>query len=116
MAPQATTSDVFSAVADAQRRAILSLLAGGERSVNEIAATLGMRQPQSSKHLAVLKAVGLVSVRGVGQQRLYRLEGGGLKDIHDWVAPFASEWNERLDRLDDYLQELQKERADESVS
>lgn len=107
MARLPTTSDVFNAVAEPQRRAILDLLAHGEQSVNEIAESLGSKQPQVSKHLRVLKEVGLVSVRGAGQQRLYRLNGQGLKPIHDWVTPFEHLWNERLDRLADYLNELQ---------
>ena len=81
MARSATTSDVFNAVAEPQRRKILNLLAGGERSVNDIACALNMRQPQASKHLSVLRQVGLVSVRGAGQQRLYALDGTRLKPI-----------------------------------
>ena len=107
MARLATTSDVFNAVAEPQRRHILDLLAQGERSVNEIAELLDLKQPQVSKHLRVLREVELVSVREAGQQRLYRLKGEGLKPIHDWVQPFEQIWNERLDRLADYLNELQ---------
>ncbi len=114
MARAATTSDVFNAVAEPQRRVILNLLAHGERSVNEIAEALGAKQPQVSKHLRVLKEVGLVSVREAGQQRLYRLNGAHLKPIHDWVTPFAHAWNERFDRLADYLNQLQpQEQSDE---
>ncbi len=114
MARAATTSDVFNAVAEPQRRDILNLLAHGERSVNEIAEALGSKQPQVSKHLRVLKEVGLVSVRELGQQRLYQLNSNGLKPIHDWVTPFAHLWNERLDRLADYLKQLQiEEQSDE---
>ncbi len=109
MARLATTSDVFNAVAEPQRRAILTLLAQGERSVNDTAESLGLKQPQASKHLRVLRQVGLVSVRGAGQQRLYRLNSEGLRPIHEWVAPFAQLWQERLDQLDAYLSELQKE-------
>jgi DNA-binding transcriptional ArsR family regulator len=108
MARSATTSDVFNAIGEAQRRDILNLLASGERSVNEIVEVLQVRQPQVSKHLRVLKEVGLVSVRGSGQQRLYRLNPESLKPIHEWVKPFEVMWNERLDRLDDYLEELKK--------
>jgi len=107
MARLATTSDAFNAVAEPQRRQILDLLAQGERSVNEIAALLELRQPQVSKHLRVLREVGLVTVREAGQQRLYRLQGDGLKPIHDWVKPFEHFWGERFDRLADYLKELQ---------
>jgi DNA-binding transcriptional ArsR family regulator len=83
------------------------LIAQGERSVNDIARLLGITQPQASKHLAVLKQVGLVSVRASGQQRLYALSSQGLKPIHDWVKSYARFWNESFDRLADYLDELQ---------
>jgi DNA-binding transcriptional ArsR family regulator len=104
----ATTSDVFNAVAEPQRRRILNLLARGERPVNFIAVSLRYKQPQVSKHLRVLREVGLVSVRGAGQQRLYKLNGEGLKPIHDWTKTFESFWHKSLDRLDDYLTKLQK--------
>lgn len=107
MARSPTTSDVFNAIAEAQRRQIIDLLAQGERSVNDIAAALGIRQPQASKHLRVLKQVGLVSVRGAGQQRLYSLNGEGLKPIYDWTMAFERYWEESFDRLDEYLQEIQ---------
>jgi DNA-binding transcriptional ArsR family regulator len=114
MARLATTTDVFNAVAEPQRRDILDLLATGERSVNDIVAALDLKQPQVSKHLRVLREVGLVSVRGAGQQRLYRLNSQKLKPIHDWVATFEHLWQERFDRLDAYLQALQaQERQDE---
>jgi DNA-binding transcriptional ArsR family regulator len=109
MARSPTTSDAFNAVAEPRRRQILDLLARGERPVNDVAASLGLAQPQVSKHLRVLREVGLVSVRGSGQQRLYRLNADRLKPIHDWVKSFEQFWNESLDRLDDYLKELQKE-------
>jgi DNA-binding transcriptional ArsR family regulator len=108
MARLATTADVFNAVAEPQRRRILNLLARGERPVNFIAVSLRYKQPQVSKHLRVLREVGLVRVRGAGQRRLYKLNGKGLKPIHDWTKTFESFWNESLDRLDDYLKELQK--------
>lgn len=107
MARLATTTDVFNAVAEPQRREILDMLAHGERSVNDIAMSLGVRQPQASKHLRVLREVGLVSVRSAGQQRLYALNGEGLQPIYTWVKPFEHLWSERLDRLADYLRELQ---------
>jgi DNA-binding transcriptional ArsR family regulator len=112
MSRAATTSDAFNAVAEPRRRRILELLAPGEQSVNELAASLGVQQPQASKHLRVLREVGLVRVRGVGRQRLYRLNGPGLKPIHDWVTTFERCWSERFDRLDEYLQELQAKEKD----
>ena len=107
MARSPTTSDAFNAVAEPRRRQILDLLAQGERPVNDVVASLGLAHPQVSKHLKVLKAVGLVSVRGSGRQRLYRLNGDRLKPIHDWVKTFERFWTESLDRLADYLHELQ---------
>lgn len=114
MARSPTTSDAFNAVAEPRRRQILDLLAGGERPVNDVARSLHFKQPQLSKHLRVLREVGLVSVRGSGRQRLYKLNGEGLKPIHDWVKTFERFWNESLDRLADYLHDLQtQERLNE---
>ncbi|HJZ58425.1 MAG TPA: metalloregulator ArsR/SmtB family transcription factor [Gemmataceae bacterium] len=107
MARSPTTSDAFNAVAEPRRRQILDLLARGERPVNDVVAALGLAQPQVSKHLKVLKQVGLVRVRVSGRQRLYRLNAGRLKPIHDWVKSFERFWTERLDRLDEYLHQLQ---------
>jgi DNA-binding transcriptional ArsR family regulator len=107
MARAATTSDVFNAIAEPQRREILNLLARGERSVNDMVETLRLKQPQVSKHLRVLREVGLVRVREEKQQRFYQLNSAGLKPVHDWVKPFEQLWNERFDRLEDYLNQLQ---------
>ena len=96
MARSTTTSDAFNAVAEPRRRQILDLLAGGERPVNDVVESLGLTQPQVSKHLRVLKEVGLVSVRGLGRQRLYRLNAAPLKPIYDWVKSFERFWDERL--------------------
>jgi DNA-binding transcriptional ArsR family regulator len=106
MARAATTTDAFNAVAEPRRRQILDLLAGGERSVNDLVALLDLAQPLVSKHLRVLREVGLVEVRDEGRQRLYRLNGRALKPIHDWVKGYERTWNERLDALDDLLEEL----------
>jgi DNA-binding transcriptional ArsR family regulator len=106
MARAATTADAFNAVGDPHRREILDLLAGGERPVNDLVEQLRLAQPQVSKHLRVLREVGLVTARDEGRQRLYRLNGRALKPIHDWVARFERSWNERLDALDDLLDEL----------
>ena len=114
MARQSTTFDAFSAIAEPQRRRILALLAQRERSVNDLARSLHLEQPQASKHLKVLRQVGLVNVREAGKQRLYRVNARALKPIHDWTSSFEHLWTERLDRLDDYLKELQqKEMRDE---
>lgn len=114
MARAATTTDAFNAVAEPRRREILDLLAGGERSVNDLVALLGLAQPLVSKHLRVLREVGLVDVRDEGRQRLYRLNGRGLKPIHDWVKAYERTWNERFDALDELLEELKgKEDGDD---
>ena len=109
MARAATTADTFNAVAEPRRRAILNVLAGGERPVNDLVAELGMAQPQVSKHLRVLREVGAVDVRDEGRRRLYRVNGEALKPIHDWVSGFEQLWTERFDRLDDVLEDLKRE-------
>ena len=111
MARAATTSDAFNAIAEPQRRAILTLLRGGEQPVTELARDLGMSQPQASKHLRVLREVGLVQVRGAGKQRLYGLDAGGLRPVHEWVGGFEQFWNETLDRLDEYVRTLNQDTA-----
>lgn len=109
MARAATTTDAFNAVAEPRRRQILDLLAGGERPVNDLVAKLGLAQPQVSKHLRVLREVGLVDVRDEGRQRLYRLNGRSLKPIHDWVKSYKRAWDERFEVLDEVLDELKEE-------
>jgi DNA-binding transcriptional ArsR family regulator len=108
MARAATTSDAFNAVAEPQRRRILVLLKGRERPVNELARALRITQPRTSKHLRVLREVGLVQVRGAGQRRLYGLDARGLEPMHKWVVGFEQYWNESFDRLNDYVKKLQK--------
>jgi DNA-binding transcriptional ArsR family regulator len=108
MARAATTADAFNAVAEPRRRQILDVLSGGERPVNELVAALGLAQPQVSKHLRVLREVGLVDSRDVGRQRIYRLDGHPLKPIHDWVKAYEGTWSQRFDRLDEVLEELKK--------
>ena len=109
MARAATTADAFNAVAEPRRREILDLLADGERPVNDLVALLGLGQPQVSKHLRVLREVGLVDVRDQGRQRMYRLNGEPLKPIHDWVKNYERTWNERFDAMDELLDELKGE-------
>jgi DNA-binding transcriptional ArsR family regulator len=108
MARAATTADAFNAVAEPRRRQILDALAGGERPVNDLVAVLGMGQPQVSKHLRVLREVGVVNVREKGRQRLYRLNGQALKPIHDWVKDYERTWTERFDQLDVVLDEIKE--------
>jgi DNA-binding transcriptional ArsR family regulator len=107
VARASTTSDVFNAIAEADRREILDVLRAGEKAVGAIVNDLSMSQPQVSKHLRVLSEVGLVRCRADGRRRLYRLEPSHLRPLHDWLAKYEQAWNDRLDRMDDYLQELQ---------
>ena len=112
MARTPTTHDPFNAVAEPKRRLILEALGAKELSVNEILDLLGWNQPSVSKHLGVLKQVGLVSERRVGRQRMYRVNAERLKPIFDWVTPFEQFWNERFDRLDQVLEKMKKEKSD----
>jgi DNA-binding transcriptional ArsR family regulator len=109
MARSSTTSDVFNAIAEARRREILDTLIGGEKAVGAIVNDLSMSQPQVSKHLRVLSEVGLVKCRAEGRRRLYRLEPARLRPLHEWLAKYEQAWNGRLDRMDDYLKELQQQ-------
>jgi DNA-binding transcriptional ArsR family regulator len=102
-----TTSDVFNAVAEARRREILDALITGEKAVGAIVDDLSMSQPQVSKHLRVLSEVGLVRCRAEGRRRLYSLEPARLRPLNEWLAKYEQAWNDRLDRVEDYLQELQ---------
>jgi DNA-binding transcriptional ArsR family regulator len=108
MARAATTADAFNAVAEPRRRQILDALADGERPVNEIVGVVGLAQPQVSKHLRVLNEVGLVSFRAEGRRRLYRLEPAHLQPFQEWLAKYEQALNDRLDRMDDYLKDLQQ--------
>jgi DNA-binding transcriptional ArsR family regulator len=103
-----TTSDVFNAIAEADRREILDALITNEKAVGDIVNELSMSQPQVSKHLRVLSEVGLVRCRAEGRRRLYRLEPGCLRPLHQWLAKYEQAWNARLDRVDEYLKELQQ--------
>ena len=112
MARAATTTDAFNAVAEPRRRAILEVLASGERPVNDLVSALALAQPQVSKHLRVLREVGLVEVRSDGRRRMYRVTGRSLKPIHDWVRTFEKTWTQRFERLDTVLEELKEEEGD----
>jgi DNA-binding transcriptional ArsR family regulator len=108
VARAATTADVFNAVAEPRRRDILDALSLGERPVNDLVAALGLGQPQVSKHLKVLREVGLVDARDEGRQRVYRVNGHALKPIHDWVSNYERMWTERFEALDSVLDELKE--------
>ncbi len=109
VARASTTSDVFNAIAEVHRREILDTLMAGEKPVGAIVNDLSMSQPQVSKHLRVLSEVGLVRCRTEGRRRLYRLEPARLRPLQEWLAKYERAWNDRMDRVDDYLKELQQE-------
>ncbi len=88
-------------------------LAGGERPVGDLVDRLGLAQPQISKHLKVLREVGLVEARSEGRRRLYRLNGKPLKPIHDWVKAYERTWGERFEALDAVLGELKEDKGKE---
>jgi DNA-binding transcriptional ArsR family regulator len=100
-----TTSDPFNAVAEPRRRHILELIAGEERSVNEIAGALELEQPSVSKHLQVLRDVGLVTMRRDGRRVLYRTNAETLRTIHDWSGMFARHWRGQLRRIKAHAEE-----------
>jgi DNA-binding transcriptional ArsR family regulator len=109
MARTPTTHDPFNAVAEPKRRQVLEALGVRELSVNDLVELLGWNQPSVSKHLGVLKQVGLVSERRVGRQRLYRVNGERLRPIYEWVVPFEKYWSESFERLDQVLEQMKKE-------
>ena len=105
----ATTTDVFNAIAEPRRREIVNLLVGGRaHAVGELVKTLRIPQPAVSKHLGVLRKVGIVSVRKRGRHRLYRLQAEELKPVHDWVKTYERFWTHQLDRI--------KERAERKMT
>jgi len=102
-------STTLAALADPTRRAILARLAAGQATVTEIAAPFAMSMPAVSRHLKVLEHAGLITRGREAQWRPCRITAGPLKDVADWVAHYRRFWTESLDRLDDYLREVQKE-------
>jgi DNA-binding transcriptional ArsR family regulator len=107
MARAATTSDAFNAVAEPRRRDILNYLALQERAVGDIVATLGLEQPSVSKHLRVLKDVGLVRARRDGRHILYRTNADAIRPLHEWTCTFEELWRHQLQGV--------KERAEEKM-
>jgi DNA-binding transcriptional ArsR family regulator len=100
MARAATTTDAFNAIAEPRRRQIIEVLARrGALAVSALVVTLGLPQPAVSKHLGVLRKVGIVSVTKQGQQRLYQLEANKLKSVHDWTKKFEQHWSHQLNRI-----------------
>ena len=99
MSRAATTSDPFNAIAESRRRDILDYLAAEERAVGDIADALGIAQPSVSKHLQVLRDVGLVDLRRDGRRVLYRTNADALRPIHEWAGTFARHWKRQLTRI-----------------
>jgi DNA-binding transcriptional ArsR family regulator len=95
----ATTADAFNAIAESRRRDILVFLAGSERPVGEIVDELGLGQPSVSKHLKVLRDVGLVDVRRDGRQMLYRTNADAIRPLHEWTSTFERFWRHQLRRI-----------------
>jgi DNA-binding transcriptional ArsR family regulator len=95
----ATTADVFNAIAESRRRDILVFLAGSERPVGDIVDELGLGQPSVSKHLKVLRDVGLVEVRRDGRQMLYRTNADAIRPLHEWTSTFQRFWRHQLSRI-----------------
>ncbi|HKB11193.1 MAG TPA: metalloregulator ArsR/SmtB family transcription factor [Vicinamibacterales bacterium] len=104
----ATTTDVFTAIAEVRRRDILVLLAGRERPVGDIAGALGLNQPSVSKHLSVLRGVGLVALRREGKQVFYRTNAAALRPVREWTMTFERFWSHQLTRI--------KERAEHAAA
>ena len=105
MARASTTSDPFNAVAEPRRRHILELIANEERSVGDIADALDLGQPSVSKHLQVLRDVGLVTMKRDGRRILYRTNAAPLRSIHDWSGMFAQHWRAQLRRIKTHAEE-----------
>lgn len=109
-----STYDTFTAIAEPRRRALIEALIGKEMSVNEVVELTEWNQPMVSKHLSVLKQVGLVSERKEGRYRVYKVNADQLKPIQDWVAQFEQYWTKQFDHLDDYLNDLQAKETKEA--
>ena len=109
MARAATTSDAFNAVAEPRRREILNFLALAERPVGELVAQLGLEQPSVSKHLRVLRDVGLVRVRRHGRRMLYRTNADAIRPLHEWTKTFERMWAHQLTRIKERAEEKAKE-------
>ena len=107
MARARTTYDPFNAIAEPKRRALIEMMAGRELTVNQTVELTGWNQPMVSKHLGVLKQVGLVSERKEGRYRVYSVNAAQLKPIRDWVIQFEKFWSNSLDQLEEYLNEIQ---------
>lgn len=109
MARAATTADAFNAIAEPRRRDIVEVLLGGPRNVGQLVEALGQSQPLVSKHLRVLREVGIVTPKDQGRQRFYELNAVALRPVHEWTSRFERLWVDRFDRMDEVLAELDDE-------
>jgi DNA-binding transcriptional ArsR family regulator len=116
MARASTTSDAFNAVAEPRRREILSYLGGAERPVGEIVAALGLEQPSVSKHLRVLRDVGLVRMRCQGRQKLYRTNAQAIRPLHQWAGTFERYWQHQLTRVKELAEATVRQSSTDSNS
>ncbi len=108
----ATTTDVFNAIAEPRRRQIIDVLVDRRaHAVGEVVERLRMPQPAVSKHLGVLRKVGIVSVSKHGQRRLYRLNAKELKPVHDWVKTYERYWGRQIDRIKERAERKMRERS-----
>lgn len=103
-------TETFAALAEPNRFRIVELLRSGARTVNQIGERLHLNQPQVSKHLGVLKRVGLVVVEARAQERIYELRGKPLRELHDWLERYRELWEARFAALDELLTEIEKEK------
>jgi DNA-binding transcriptional ArsR family regulator len=109
MARTSTTADAFAAIAEPRRREVLGALAGGERDVSRLVEELGWPQPQVSKHLGVLRKVGLVSVSRKGRRRVYSVNGRELRPVYDWVKRYERFWEHQLHRIKERAERVERE-------
>src|ERR1700744_166730 len=114
MARAATTSDVFNAIAEPRRRQILTFLAVSERQVGEIVIAIGLDQPSVSKHLGVLREVGLVHVRRNGRHRMYRTNAEAIRPLHEWTGTFERYWQHQLNRIKERAEANARQQTRES--
>lgn len=113
MARTRTTFDTFNAIAEPKRRALIEALVGKELTVNQIVELMKWNQPMVSKHLGVLRQVGIVSERKKGRYRAYKVNAAQLKPIQEWVVQFERFWSNSLDHLEDYLNEIQSKEVED---
>jgi DNA-binding transcriptional ArsR family regulator len=116
MARASTTSDAFNAVAEPRRREILTYLATSERPVGDIVIALGLEQPSVSKHLRVLRNVGLVHMRCHGRQKLYRTNAEAIRPLHEWASTFERFWKHQLIRVKERAEAMALDALDKSNS